>query len=231
MNSTQYPVVAIILARQNSKGIPLKNLVLVGGVTLLERTIQAAIDSLIFNKILVSTDGEKIAQVANRYPEVIVVKRPNSLATDTATSIDAVLHALDQHKINYGISCLLQPTSPLRTAEHIKQAFSQLNSQDGGSVISSCTAEHHPYKHLILQDGKFIAVNQMQMLESPRQKLPLAFRPNGAIYFNHIKELIDKKSFFINPIQLFQMDHHSSIDIDNNDDLNQANKLIGSEYK
>lgn len=219
--------IAIILARQNSKGIPLKNLQKVGGISLLGRAILSAQESGIFDKIVVSTDGELIAEEVKKYDDVIIIKRPDDLATDTATSISGVIHALDELAIKNGTCCLLQPTSPLRTAQHIKDAYQLFKNQHlTGTIISACLAEHHPYKSLILEDGQYGAVRLLADLESPRQQLPKAYRPNGAIYFNDIKQLKVNQRFFNEPIALYEMNETMSIDIDTISDLNLANQIL-----
>lgn len=220
--------IAIILARQNSKGIPLKNLQTVGGISLLGRAILSAQESGVFDKIVVSTDGDLIADEAKKY-DVTVIKRPDDLANDTATSISGVIHALNELRVDSGVCCLLQPTSPLRTAQHIKDAYELLKNQDlQGSIISSCLAEHHPYKSLILENGQYGAVRLLADLESPRQQLPKAYRPNGAIYFNDIEQLKVNQRFFNEPIALYEMNEEDSIDIDNRMDLVRANEYVGN---
>lgn len=219
--------IAIILARQNSKGIPLKNLQPVGGISLLGRAILSAQNSGIFDKIVVSTDGDLIADEAKKYDDVIIIKRPDDLANDTATSISGVIHALNELGVDSGVCCLLQPTSPLRTAQHIQDAyelFKNLGLQ--GSVISACLTEHHPYKSLILENGQYEAVRLLADLESPRQQLPKAYRPNGAIYFNDIEQLKANQRFFNEPIALYEMNEQDSIDIDNQADLVRANQYL-----
>lgn len=220
--------IAMILARQNSKGIPLKNLQKVGGTSLLARTIESALDSQIFGKVVVSTDGDAIIQEAKKYPQVEIMVRPKYLANDTATSISGVLHALEMLRITQGTLCLLQPTSPLRTAEHIKQAYQLFQQQSWqGSVISACVCEHHPYKCLLVnQNNTYQPVHLLADLESPRQQLPKAFRPNGAIYFNDIETLQQQQSFFHTPITLYEMNEQDSIDIDRPEDLIYANQMM-----
>ena len=221
------PNVAIILARQNSKGIALKNLQKVGGVTLLERAIQSAINSRIFSHIVVSTDGDEMIKVAKQYRDVLIVKRPDVLANDSATSIDGVLHALEVLLIDEGVCCLLQPTSPLRQAWHIKQAYQLFVEQACvGSVIAAKKANQHPYKTLVLSDDKYQAVHLLSDLEAPRQSLPQAFCPNGAIYFNQIATLKQNRRFFNEPITLYPMSDKHSLDIDTPEDLVLANHYL-----
>lgn len=220
--------VAIILARQNSKGIPLKNLALVGGQSLLTRAILAAEKSSIFTRIVVSTDGDLIAAEAEKYASVTLVRRPEYLANDVATSISGVLHALDALGIDEGSVCLLQPTSPLRSEKHIIEAYNLfLKQEKQGSVVSVCEAEHHPYKFLLKdEEGSYQPVRNLADLESPRQKLPMAYRPNGAIYFNEIKILREKQAFFYEPIALYSMGANESVDIDTPKDLIYANQIL-----
>lgn len=218
--------VAIILARQQSKGIPLKNLALVGGVSLLSRTITAAEKSNVFDEIIVSTDGELIAEEAKKHSSVTLIRRPDYLANDTASSISGVIHALKITNREEGICCLLQPTSPFRTAKHIQEAYQLFKQQNYlGSVISACEAEHHPYKFLVYINKQYKSTHNKTDLEAPRQQLPQAFRPNGAIYFSNIREIKKQQSFFISPIELYKMNHITSIDIDDPEDLIYANQL------
>lgn len=211
---------AIILARQNSKGIPHKNLRTVGGQSLVARAIHAARESALFDHILVSTDGQAIAEEARAHG-AHVIDRPSELATDRADSLGALLHALDSAGIAHGAVVLLQPTSPLRTAEHICQAMQLFDAQGRmGAVVAACPAEHHPYKTLVAcENGGFQAVRQTADLSAARQSLPAAYRPNGAVYINDIAQLQAERTFFTEPLQLYLMDSRASVDIDHESDL------------
>lgn len=212
--------VAIILARQNSKGIIGKNLRTVGGKSLVARAILAAQQAQCFDHIIVSTDGTAIANEARQYGATVVM-RPDELATDRADSLSALLHALDAQGISTGSVVLLQPTSPLRTAEHIVQAMRLFGEQGRlGSVVAACPAEHHPYKSLIVdENGVYQPVRQLADLSAARQSLPAAFRPNGAVYINDIAQLRVKQTFFVAPVQLYLMSEEDSVDIDVESDL------------
>lgn len=220
------PVIAVILARKNSKGIPQKNLCKVGGRSLLAIAIEAAIDSGLFDHIVVSTDGEQIAGVARQYPGVRVLSRPEILATDTAKSIGAMLNVFEQLGINSGTAILLQPTSPLRTAQHIYQAFHLFKQQDAGCVVSACRPEHHPYKMLVQVKDKYMPIDKLASLEEARQKLPPVVWPNGAIYINRIEDLLQHQAFYIEPVSVFEMSTVESIDIDNLADLQKAEQIV-----
>ena len=214
--------VAIILARGGSKGIKDKNLSKVGKFSLLARVILAAQKSEIFDEIVVSTDALNLKNEALKFGAK-VIDRPSDLASDKATSIMAMIHAIDCLNLKDGIAVLLQPTSPLRDSFHIKEAFNKFEKSKKGSLISVKKAAHHPYKNLIFKNGKFEPVNELKDLESPRQILPFAYEPNGAIYINFISDLLKFKRFFIEPIDIYEMDEKSSIDIDSPQDLEMAN--------
>ncbi|QCD45342.1 cytidylyltransferase domain-containing protein [Campylobacter mucosalis] len=216
--------VAVILARANSKGLVNKNLRKVGGISLVARAITQAINSGVFDKIILSTDGDEIAKEGFKY-DIKVIKRPEYLASDTASSISAVLHALSELKIAKGTSVLLQPTSPLRTAKHIKEAFEIFTKTNTGSLVSVTECKSHPFKMIIENDSIFYPVNDLKSLELPRQILPKAYLPNGAIYINSIADLFEFKRFFIEPLNLYKMDEISSVDIDSLQDLKRANLL------
>ena len=220
--------IALILARQNSKGIPLKNLRKIKNKSLLAYAIEAAKKSLCFDRVIVSTDGSMIHDEAIKYGAEVIL-RPNALATDTASSISGIVHALETINLTDGTVTLLQPTSPLRTEIHIQKAFKLYNRQRVGSVISVALCEHHPYKTLLQHDENnqtYIPCHNLESLEMPRQQLPKAYRPNGAIYINDIAQLLKQKKFFIEPIQLYIMNSTDSTDIDSESDLQQAEQLL-----
>lgn len=223
--------VAIITARGGSKGLPGKNLRQVGGLSLVARAIRAAQESGVFDQVVVTTDDPAISAEAQAHGAE-VIQRPAELAGDRARSIDAVLHALDtlaargrQHEI----AVLLQPTSPLRTAADVRQAVALFRARPQGCVIGACPCEHHPYKTLLQRDGELQALLDLSDLEAPRQSLPPAFRPNGAIYVNRVADLQRAKAFLIPPIQLLEMDARHSLDVDSAADLTMAELLLAQE--
>lgn len=217
--------IAIIPARANSKSILNKNLQKVGGISLLGHAIQAAQQAKLFDRIIVTTDGKEIKQEAMRFGAE-VIDRPPELSTDTAKSIDSVLHVLTTLGVSLGVSVLLQPTSPLRTDKHIKEAYSNfIKDQFTNSLISITEADIHPYKMLLRSEDQFLPLSDIKYMEYPRQDLPKAYQINGAIYVNKIDKLINNRNFFIEPIVYYEMDQESSVDIDYPEDLNAANNI------
>lgn len=214
--------VAIIPARGGSKGIKNKNIVDLNGRPLICYTIDAALSTGLFSEVIVSTDCDKIARVALGSGAKLL-KRPDFLAQDSSSSIDVISHVLEEIGLLNGYFCLLQPTSPLRNAEHIREGATQLLDSGATSLISACELEHHPLKSLILQqDGTYAPVRHLTDLVSPRQALPQAIAPNGAIYFCDVACFRSGGGLFYPDTAFYLMSARESVDIDTYADLVQA---------
>lgn len=219
--------VAIIPARSNSRAVPGKNLRMVGGISLVARAIHGAIAAGVFTDVVLTTDGEAIADEGRR-AGAVVAWRPAGLAGDNARSVDAACHALESIGVTQGMAVLLQPTSPLRTASDIRQAVAQFEALGRGSLVSVCECEHHPFKTFVYENNEPAPLRELAFMEFPRQLLPLMYRPNGAIYINAVCDLFRENSFFVPPVSFFAMDAVASMDIDSETDLLVANTLIRS---
>jgi CMP-N-acetylneuraminic acid synthetase len=217
---------ALIPARGGSKGLPGKNIIDLNGKPLISYTIDAALKSRLFKRIVVSTDDTGIAEVsADAGAEILI--RPSALAQDASSSLDVIEHALMFHGLTNGKFCLLQPTSPLRDANHIVEAADLFRDCSGASVISANELEHHPLKSLIRQsDGHYAPLRDMKDLVSPRQNLPQAIAPNGAIYFCDIARFRASGELFFPDTLFYLMPPEASIDIDNHSDLARAHKCL-----
>lgn len=215
-------VVAIIPARGGSKSIERKNLAEVGGMPLVARAVGAARAVPEVSRVLVTTDDADIAIVAAEAGAEII-ERPDSLAGDDARSIDAVVHAIEVGDVGGDtVVVMLQPTSPFTTGEHIAAALGLLTH---GSVVSVVGTDHHPLKSCLIIDGVLHPVAALSDLEAPRQQLPDAVRPNGAIYIAKASALAEQQRFFIEPVVPYRMAPEASIDIDTPEDLARANEV------
>lgn len=222
-------VVAIITARGGSKGLPRKNMRSLCGVPLIGYTIQAAVNVKAISRVYVTTDDSEIAAYSASVG-ASVIDRPALLASDSASSADAVRHALDAISVLEGVMpkvfVLLQPTSPLRTAAHLSACLQAFFAAEVQSCMSVTEAEHHPYKTLIAWDGMLRPLRTEADFERPRQSLPRAFRPNGAIYVVRSPAFLELGKFHIEPARYYEMPSEASVDIDSEVDLRLAEILL-----
>lgn len=225
---------AVIPARGGSKGIPGKNIIDLAGKPLIAWTIEAAQQSDYALDVLVSTDDEAIAQVAAAYGAATPYRRPAALASDTARTLDAVLHGLhwcEQQGKAYEAVMILQPTSPLRTTHHIQQAIEQWLTVASQPLVSVCEPSHPPY----LLFAQRSDASWQRLVDLPaggrRQDMQQRFAQlNGAIYIQSVSRLRQGYGFFEEGnTQFFFMPAHSSIDIDTPLDLALARILLHSD--
>ena len=181
-------VLGLIPARGGSKSIPRKNLVDLGGLPLIQWTIQAALGSSL-TRVVVSTDSEEIATVSQSLGAEVPFIRPIELSSDSTLSIDVALHALDVLDEEFDAVMLLQPTSPFRTASDIDSA---INIIDGASSVISVVPVDgtHPARMKFIENGLLIDPPFAETTENmPRQELRPMFIRNGAIYLTRTPEL------------------------------------------
>ncbi len=223
MNKT---FLAIILARGGSKRLPRKNLLDLCGKPLIAWSIEAALKSKYISKVIVSSDDEEILNIAKEY-KADFIKRPDELASDTATTFDALKHTLENvGKYDYVV--LLQPTSPLRSEKHIDEAIELLEEKSADAIISVCEMEHSPLWSNILDENLDMSnFLRDEVLNKRSQDLPKYYRLNGAIYICKTEELLENKGFFIKEnIYAYKMDKKHSVDIDEEIDFVIAEKLM-----
>ncbi|GAA0758244.1 acylneuraminate cytidylyltransferase family protein [Clostridium sartagoforme] len=223
-------ILAIIPARSGSKGVPRKNIKDLNGKPLIAYTIEAAKHSKYIDKVIVSTEDIEIKDVAIKFGGYVPFLRPNELATDSSPSIDAILYTINKLKQEYDYFpkyiCLLQCTSPLRTAKHIDEAFLKLQQTNMDAVVSVCEAEVNPYWSNIFKGDKLEYFLEKGKTITRRQELPDIYRMNGAIYIIKTDVLMETKTFEPENLTGYIMDDISSIDIDTFLDFKVAEILI-----
>ena len=226
-------ILYLITARGGSKGVPGKNIRILGEKPLIAYSIEAAKKSIYKGTVVVSTDDDEIAAVAKKYGAEVPFRRPAELATDSASSMDAIMHALDffskQNK-KFDIVVLLQPTSPLRTSKHIDEAMKLMQSKKADAIVSVCEAEHHPlWSNTLPENGsmKFFLRDDIKGLN--RQQLPKYYRLNGTMFISNTESLIKHKSFFHDKTYAYQMSNESSVDIDHEIDFKLAELILSSQ--
>lgn len=208
----------VIPARGGSKGVPRKNIKILGGKPLIHWTIEAALEVFRNIEILVSTDDEEIKQVVERTGVKAPFLRPTELSTDTAGSYEVLLHALNFVEKNGGIPdtlILLQPTSPFRTASHIREAL-ELYKVDTSldMVVSVCESKSNPFYVSKVENESGWLKPLMNTKITRRQDAPKVYEYNGAIYIINIEKLKQMHISEFEKVRKYVMDEQSSIDID-----------------
>jgi CMP-N,N'-diacetyllegionaminic acid synthase len=227
-------LIAFIPARSGSKRLPKKNVLKLGSQTLLERTINVARSSHVFDRIFVSTDSEEIAREAQSAGAEVPILRSSTLATDASPVIDAVAELLDwlerEEKYCPSAVMLLQPTSPFRTERTIKQAVELFAKHNKKSVISVSEAFTHPSLcRSVDANGKLREFSGIQMSTGRKQDLPNAFQLNGLIYLACTETIRESSSFYSDDTYaLVIADEVEVIDIDTDYDFYIA-QLIAAD--
>lgn len=224
--------IAIIPARAGSKGLPGKNLIPLADKPLISHTIDAAIESKIFKKIIVTSDGQDILLEAKNRGALPLV-RPCQLAQDS-TPTDPVIADCIARFSELGIEAnnvhimLLQPTSPLRNAQHIKEAAHLYSSsKDCRCVLSICKAQESPFKCFSVNKGGFLQGHfGFNAPFSRRQDYPDVFFANGAIYIFSVRDFLKYNTIPREKIVPYFMSDIDSIDIDTKFDLKIAEFIL-----
>ena len=219
---------ALITARGGSKGLPGKNVKLLNGKPLIAYTIKAAIDAKCFDKIVVSTDDENIAKVAEQYGAEVPYLRPAHLANDTAKSIDVVLDIInfyDREGYQFERLFLLQPTSPLRTPKDIQNVMN-LMREGVESVVAVKEAPSHPGTYFKMDNQQIPLSSIRAFANVNRQELGSYYKINGAAYCIDWNFLKVKKTLYGNNTLGYVMPKERSIDIDDEIDFQLAELLI-----
>ena len=208
-------MMGLITARGGSRGLPGKNILSFCGKPLIAYTIEAALQSGCFKTVMVSTDSREIADVCLKCGAEVPFLRPAHLAADDAKSRDVVLHALDfmEQKSPVESICLLQPTSPLRSAEDIRQAVSVFRRNSADSVIS-VTEYSHPIQWAVSvsEDGKISEPSGLK--PSRRQDQSVCYHPNGAIYIFNAEFIRRSEGYIGKNTYALIMPPERSVDID-----------------
>ena len=224
-------VLAFIPARGGSKGVKNKNIKPLEGKPLIAYTIEAAKETGIFEDIIVSTDSEKIAAIAKEQGAYVPFLRPQELAQDNSTTIDAIKHLIQTMKEEFGKTydsiIVLQPTSPLRSAKHIKEGYQIYKDKNANFVVSVCECEHSPlWTNTLDEEGRMDKFLSDEVKNKNRQDIPVYYRLNGALYIGKVDEVINNNGFYGKNSFSYIMEKDYSVDIDSELDFKIAEVLM-----
>lgn len=220
---------AIIPARSGSKGLPDKNIKELNGMPMIAYSIKAAINSNLFDEVIVSTDSSKYAEIAKNFGASVPFLRSNETSSDMASSWDVVIEVLSNYEkigMKFDTICLLQPTSPLRTEKDIIAGYRELEQKKADAITSVCECDHSPLWCMVLDKELSLSEFRKNLINCSRQQLEQYYRINGAIYIRKIGYEQGKIAIFSKKEYALIMDRERSIDIDTEEDFKYANFLI-----
>ena len=230
-------VLGVITARGGSKGVPGKNLKLLGGKPLIAYTIEAAQQSGAVDRLILSTDDPAIANTARALGCEVPFMRPADLARDDTPHLPVMQHAvgwLDEHEaFRPDLVMILQPTSPLRQPHHIREAIELIRHSGADSVVSvtAVPTHYHPMRMVRVDTAGvatlFVNGDPVRRRAKRRQDLPDAWAINEAVYLFRRSVLFDAEpSLYGNRTAAYVMPPADSISIDNLDDWTEAEQAL-----
>lgn len=219
-------VLAVIPARGGSKGLPRKNILKVGGKTLLQYTFEQAEQSEYIDRIILSSDDEEIIRTAKKLGCEVPFKRPDDLSTDTSGTMPVVFHALDELTEEYDFVIVLQVTSPLRSSDDIDNCIELCERKKAPSCLS-VVANDKPLEWIftLSNDDKIIPITDSK-IPARRQDATEIYSVNGAIAVAKVDWLRLQDHFLTDETIAYEMPKSRSLDIDSEDDLLQLKMII-----
>ncbi|MGE0451328.1 MAG: acylneuraminate cytidylyltransferase family protein [Vicinamibacterales bacterium] len=232
MPSAGLRVLGIVPARGGSKGVPGKNIRPLGGKPLLHYTADAARASIRLSHTILSTDDERIASVGRACGLAVPFLRPADLAADTTPMLPVVRHALEWFESRgdrFDAVCLLQPTSPFRRAADIDRCIERLEETGADSVVTVLPVppEHNPHWVYFESDNGTLRLSTGEAVPIPRrQDLPPAFHREGSVYVSRRASVLERNSLYGGRTVGYLIDPAHSVNIDDEQDWQTAERLL-----
>jgi CMP-N,N'-diacetyllegionaminic acid synthase len=222
-------VLGLVPARGGSQRVKGKNLALLGGKTLVRRALETAVASSAFDPVALSSESEEILAEANDLSEVVLVRRPPELATDTALSYDVVRHALktlEGDGDRFDAVAVIQCTSPFTAPEDLAATVELLERSGAASAVSVTKVDkaHHPLKLKRLEGDRLVPFLEDDRMQ-PSHALPELWIRNGSIYVSR-REVLESGQLVADDVRGYAMPQERSYDIDTPLDLAFAEFLL-----
>lgn len=225
-------VLAIVPARAGSKRLPQKNIKPFNGLPLIAHTFEAIKQSEYITATIATSDCPEVLRISEQYKDIYPLKRPAKLASDTASSIEVVLHAVEYAKQLgiFDVICLLQPTSPLRTTQDIDNAVALYIEKQAKGVVSLTKCQHSPQWATPLDTDIEFKQFIKGLTNTRSQDLKEYYQLNGAIYLIDRATLLSTKKLFLeDDYYPFIMSEENSVDIDTQVDFIIAEAILNSK--
>jgi CMP-N,N'-diacetyllegionaminic acid synthase len=213
-------VLCTICARGGSKGVKNKNIKLLGGKPLIAYTIEQAQQSGLFEHIVISTDSDDIAHIAQEYGAEVFFKRSEEMASDTAGKLDVIRDAFqrseEHYKYTFDTLIDLDATAPLRSVQDIVDSYKQFLRDDNDNLITAMPSRRSPYFNLVEVDasGKVALSKKLSEGVVRRQDAPKSYDMNASIYIWKRDIILNENTLFLEKTGLYVMPEERSIDID-----------------
>ncbi len=222
--------ICIICMRAGSTEVKNKNLKLINGKPLLYYTIDQAIKSKLFERIVVSTDSIKILNLSNKFGASGWFLRPKKYANNKISKIPSIIHAVKKaekkYQEKYDIIFDLDVTSPLRSIKDIKNAYKKFKKDNASNLITGCSSRKNPYFNMFeYKNNQYQLVKNIRNFTS-RQSAPKVYEMNASIYIWKRSYLFNKRKLFGKKTSVYFMPQERSIDIDSFFDFKIVKSLI-----
>lgn len=229
------PSLGIIPARGGSKGVPRKNLRVLAGKPLIAWTIEAALNSNL-SMVVVSSEDDEIISFSSTYGGIAPFVRPADLATDDAPTLPVAKHAIEHIEEKHGqvgSVLVLQPTTPLRTAEDINRGLALMRETECDSVVSVVNVgANHPFRMKRIVAGNRLVSFIDQGFEDmrPRQQLPPVYIREGSIYLAKRHLVMEEATLVGGDARGIVVDENDSVNIDTEQDFMRAETLMNIRH-
>ncbi|MFZ5806401.1 MAG: cytidylyltransferase domain-containing protein [Verrucomicrobiota bacterium] len=227
-------ILGLIPAKGSSTRLRTKNIRHLGGKTLLEYAVRAMKESGLPDRIIVSTEDKKVAQVARHAGAEVPFIRPEQLAKDPAGVSQVALHALEMLRKQgeiYDTLIITLPTCPFRSAQDIRDAYALFKKKNASFLMSVCRFPHTPFGAWEISEKNIARpfFSEYAGIQSTRH--PKAYRPNGAVHIVDVKAFEKAGTYIGQPLFAYEMPDERSIDIDTEEDFLYAEFKLKQQKK
>jgi pseudaminic acid cytidylyltransferase len=220
--------ICLIPAREGSKRVRNKNIRLINGYPLISYPIKCSIKSKIFNRIVVSTDSEKIANISRKYGAEIPFLRSKNLSDDKTPILSVVKDTIKRLNLEskYEYICVIYATAANISHKDLIQALKKIKKDKTDLLISITDFEYSPLRAFKIDNKNYLKFNWKKYASKRSQDLPNLFRDAGQFFIYKISSINKTKRIIPKKTSFFKLERHKSIDIDNPGDLKLLRRLF-----
>ena len=219
--------------RANSQKIKNKNLINLNKKPLMSYTIKSAVNSKLFDNIVVSSDSKKIQKLSKKFGAEVIFSRPKKLSTNYVPKISVIKHAVinseKHYKKKYDYVVDLDVTAPCRDTNDIKKAFKKFQKSKKDMLVSVTKSRKNPYFNMLeIKNQNISLVKKTSKEVVARQKSPVVYDMNASIYIWKRDKLFKSRNLLQKSLSIYEMPQEKSIDIDTKLDL-RINEILNKK--